>query len=281
MHDLLADVHERRDVPTKKRLGVFLVCGLGVAFTGCGSDTGARPATKLDGSVAVDVGIMPLPVLDPNGTYGGKTVAEWGGEWQKWIYEYPGPESLAFNTPGATCEMGQSMATGNGSTDGPPFFLGIWDFGGPGGGTFTQACAVPVGRTILFQLFANWDDNIPECASGGTEQNCLSISLPKLRKATALELEIDGKSYGSKVADFAPYLTGCTHLFATIPNTPGNHWLAYYGCTSTQSVLAYDAWQTGYWFMLAPLAPGPHVISASEWSARIAPSPARRSRSAR
>jgi len=59
----------------KKRLGVFLVCGLGVAFTGCGSDTGARPATKLDGSVAVDVGIMPLPVLDPNGTYGGKTVA--------------------------------------------------------------------------------------------------------------------------------------------------------------------------------------------------------------
>ena len=277
MHDLLAHVRERKDVPMKKRLGVVLVCGLGIAFAGCGSDTGARPGAKPDAAadaqadvsvdsgagVAVDVGIMPPPVLDPNGTYGGRTVAEWGAEWQKWIYEYPGPESLAFNTPGATCEMGQSMAMGNGGMDGPPFFLGIWDFSGPGGGTFTQACTVPMGRTILFQLFADWGDNIPGCTSGGTEQNCLSMSLPKLRKATALELEIDGKSYGSQVADFAPYLTGCTHLFATIPNTPGNHWLAYYGCTSSESVLEYDAWQTGYWIMLAPLAPGPHTIHTS------------------
>jgi len=272
----------------KKRLGVILVCGLGVGFTGCGSDTGASHGAKLDAAakpdgvadagadvsvdtaagLAVDVGIMPPPVLDPNGTYGGKTVAEWGADWQKWIYEYPGPESLAFNTPGATCEMGQSMAMGNGSTDAPPFFLGIWDFSGPGGGTFTQACSVPIGRTILFQIFSTWGDNIPGCTGGGNEGTCLMNGRSSLSKATALELEIDGKSYGSQVADFAPYLTGCTHLFATIPNTPGNHWLAYYGCTSiqsvvTQSVLEYDAWQTGYWIMLAPLAPGPHTIHTS------------------
>jgi hypothetical protein len=27
--------------------------------------------------------------------------------------------------------------------------------------------------------------------------------------------------------------------------------------------LQYDAWQTGYWMMLAPLAPGPHTIHHS------------------
>ena len=117
----------------KRLLGVVLVCGLGIAFAGCGGDTGGKPGAKLDGAaeagtdVAVGTSIMPLPVLDPSGTYGGKTYAEWAGEWGKWIYEYPGPESLAFNTPGAYCGMGQSTAPGDGGTDGQPFFLGIWD----------------------------------------------------------------------------------------------------------------------------------------------------------
>ena len=91
MHDLAAHVHRRTDIPMKKRLGVVVVCGLGIAFASCGSDTGGKPGAKPDGAadagadvpvdtaagVAVDAGIMPLPVLDPNGTYGGKTHAEW------------------------------------------------------------------------------------------------------------------------------------------------------------------------------------------------------------
>jgi hypothetical protein len=113
-------------------------------------------------------------------------------------------------------------------------------------------------------------DNIPGCTSGGTETNCL-YGRTQLSKATALELEIDGKSYGSQVADFAPYLTGCTHVFATIPNTPGNPWVAYYGCTSTESVLGYDAWQTGYWIMLAPLAAGPHTIHTKAQASAYGP----------
>ena len=256
-----------------KRLGVVLVCGLGVGSAGCGSDTGGSPGTKPDGAadagadvpvdsgagVAVDVAIMPPPVLDPNGTYGGKTVAEWGAEWLKWIYERPGPESLAFNTPGATCEMGQSTAMGDGGTDAPPFFLGIWDMNNDVGGTFTQACGVPIGRTILFDASAIWADSIPGCTQG-SEQDCRNVGLSWLRSVTGLELEIDGKSYGSQVADFAPYLTGCTHASAAIPNTPDNPMVAFYGCTSTQSVLQYDAWVAGYWIMLAPLAPGPHTI---------------------
>jgi hypothetical protein len=256
-----------------KRLGVVLVCGLGVGSAGCGSDTGGSPGTKPDGAadagadvpvdsgagVAVDVAIMPPPVLDPNGTYGGKTVAEWGAEWLKWIYERPGPESLAFNTPGATCEMGQSTAMGDGGTDAPPFFLGIWDMNNDVGGTFAQACGVPIGRTILFDASAIWADSIPGCTQG-SEQDCRNVGLSWLRSVTGLELEIDGKSYGSQVADFAPYLTGCTHASAAIPNTPDNPMVAFYGCTSTQSVLQYDAWVAGYWIMLAPLAPGPHTI---------------------
>ena len=162
-----------------------------------GARAGTGGATVDAGSVELiesDAGqlIMPLPVLDPTGTYGGKTYPEWGAEWMKWILEYPGPESLAFNTPGAHCEMGQSMAMGSGSTDAPPFFLGIFDLGGPGGGTFTQACTVPIGRTILFQMYADWDTTIPGCVQE-TEQECLA-GRSLLASATKIDLEIDGKS---------------------------------------------------------------------------------------
>ena len=256
-------------VVMKKVLGAILGCGLGLLVVGCGSSNGGRldagtgaqadGATEAGAGVAIDAGIMPLPVLDPKGTYGGKTVGEWSAEWLKWIYERPGPESLAFNTPGATCEMGQSTAMGDGGTDAPPFFLGIWDMNNDVGGTFTRACGVPIGRTILFDVSAIWADSIPGCTQG-SEQDCRNVALSGLRSMTGLELEIDGKSYGSQVADFAPYLTGCTHASAAIPNTPDNPIVALYGCTSTQPVLQYDAWVAGYWIMLAPLAPGPHTI---------------------
>ncbi len=65
------------------------------------------------------------------------------------------------------------------------------------------------------------------------------------------------------MADFAPYLKGCTHFSAAIPNTMAT------SCgllcerlrfRHTQSVLQADIYEAGYWIMLAALAPGSHTI---------------------
>ncbi len=61
-----------------------------------GARAGTGGATVDAGSVELiesDAGqlIMPLPVLDPTGTYGGKTYPEWGAEWMKWILRVPWP----------------------------------------------------------------------------------------------------------------------------------------------------------------------------------------------
>ncbi|HJX65960.1 MAG TPA: hypothetical protein VJ860_18630 [Polyangia bacterium] len=249
----------------KKRLGVVLVCGLGIAFAGCGSDTGGKPGTKLDAAaeagtdVAVGTSIMPLPVLDPRGTYGGKTYEEWAGEWLKWIYEYPGPESLAFNTPGAYCGMGQSTTPGDGGTNGQPFFLGIWDSNDLTGGTFTQACNVPAGRMLLFQVTSWASFNIPGCANY-TVQDCQDLATATVVPLAGIELEIDGKAYASQTADFTPYLVNCTDFPLTIPNTPTNFFSYYVGCNLSQPPPAGDFYVGGWFILLAPLSPGSHTI---------------------
>jgi len=199
-------------------------------------------------------------ILDPSGTYGGKTYEEWAGELTKWLWEYPGPESLVFNTPGANCQMGQSTAPGDGGTNGQPFFLFINDGNNATGGTFTQACSVPAGRMLLFSIFPWGSANIPGC-SQGSMQDCRGLTTATLVPLTGIELEIDGKSYGSQEADFAPYLVNCTEDFSlAIPNTPTNFFSYYWGCNLSQPPPAGDFYVGGWFILLAPLSPGSHTI---------------------
>ena len=248
----------------KRMLGAIFGCGLGLLVVGCGSSNGGRldaGATEAGAGVAVDAGIMPPPVLDPKGTYGGKTYEEWAGERVKWIYEYPGPESLAYNTPGANCQMGQSTATGDGGTDGQPFFLGIWDSNDLTAGPFTQACSVPAGRMLLFQMTSWASANVPGCPFQGSMQDCQYGTTIDLVPLTGIELEIDGKSYGSQAADFAPYLVNCTADFSlAIPNTPTNFFSYYWGCNLSQPPPTGDFYVGGWFILLAPLSPGSHTI---------------------
>jgi hypothetical protein len=249
-------------VVMKKMLGAILGCGLGLLVVGCGGGSGSRfdaGATEAGAGVAVDAGIMPLPVLNPKGTYGGKTYEEWAGEWTKWILEYPGPESLAFNTPGANCQMGQSTATGDGGTEGRPFFLDIGDMNNAAGGTFTQACSVPAGRMLLFSMAAWFAGNISGCANY-TMQDCQNLTTATVVPLTGIELEIDGKSYGSQAADFTPYLVNCTEFPLAIPNTPTNFFSYYVGCNLSQPPPAGDIYAGGWFILLAPLSPGSHTI---------------------
>jgi len=241
---------------------VLVSCGLlGLLVAGCGSGSGGKldaGATEAGSGGAVDSGSM-YPILDPKGTYGGKTYEQWAGEWVKWIYEYPGPESLAYNTPGANCQMGQSTAPGEGGTDGQPFFLGIWDTNDLTGGTFTQPCSVPAGRMLLLQIVSWASYNIPGCANY-TMQDCQGITTATVVPLTGIELEIDGESFGSQAADFTPYLVNCTEFPLTIPNTPTNLFSYYLGCNLSQPPPAGDIYAGGWFILLAPLSPGSHTI---------------------
>ena len=262
MHKLLAHVHERKDVPMKKRLGKVLVCGLGIAFAACGSAAESRPGAKPDAAadagadvavdsgagIPVDAGIMPLPVLDPKGTYGGKTYAEWLAAWWKHYLELPDATGVVGDT-----YCGQPAASG----DGADVFL----FGGFGSGTgkFTLNCTIPSGEMIFLPLSTFIYDNAGVSETNLTDDQLKGNLRAELANVTQLSLEIDGVSYASNVADFAAYVTEPTQFSYTIPNTPTNiivaaGWGSYFSGAVPKSFCA------GYAVMLAPLSAGSHTI---------------------
>jgi len=61
------------------------------------------------------------------------------------------PESLAYNTPGANCQMGQSTATGDGGTDASITSSDLGTVTISPAGPFTQACSVPAAGCFSFK----------------------------------------------------------------------------------------------------------------------------------
>jgi poly(3-hydroxybutyrate) depolymerase len=274
VHDLLAYVRERKDVPMKTRLGVVLVCGLGIAFAGCGSDTGGRPGATPDGAVkpdaavdaradvsvdsgagvAVDAGILPSPVLDPNGTYGGKTYGEWLAAWWKHYLELPDATGVVSDTTGAYCAVGQSAPSGDGGTGTDAFLLGSLVVG-----RVTLNCTIPLGEMIFVPLFAGFGDNSGVPEGNLTDEQLKANLMTYLASVTGLSLEIDGVSYGSKVSDFAAYLIEPTQFSYSVPDTPTNIWSAP-GWGPYFSGAVPNSFCAGYGILIAPLSAGSHTI---------------------
>jgi hypothetical protein len=251
----------------KKPPVVVLVCGLG-SLAGCGSDNGAKPDAKPDAAVdtradvpvdsgagtVVDAGLLAAPVLDPRGTYGGKTYPEWLAAWWKHFMELPDATGVIADTTGAYCSVGQSVAPADGGTGTDVFFLG-----GFATGKYTLKCTIPSGEMIFVPLSALFWDNsgVPEGTL--TDEQLKANLRAGLASVTGLSLEIDGVSYGSKVADFAAYVIEPTQFSYTVPDTPTNFAAAsgggpYFTGTVPKSFCA------GHEVLLAPLAAGPHTI---------------------
>jgi hypothetical protein len=245
---------------------VVLVCGLG-SLAGCGSDNGGKPGGKPDAAVdaradvpvdsgtgaMVDAGIMPPPVLDPNGTYGGKTYPEWLAAWWKRLLELPDATDVLADT-----YCGQSVALDDGGTQAGVFFLGGL---GQGTGKFTLNCAVPAGEMIYVPLHvAIWDNaGVPE--GNATDEQLKAGIRSTIASLTGLSLEIDGMSYGSKLADFAAYLSEPTQFSYTVPDTPTSA-AAVTGMwgSPTFSGTVPKSFCGGYAVLLAPLSAGSHTI---------------------
>ncbi len=195
--------------------------GTGGAPSGTGG-TGAGTGGAADDSGSVelienDAGqlIMPLPVLDPAGTYDGKTYGEWDAAWYQWFLERPGPDGVFEDTTGAYCAVGQPAASDDGGTQTDVFFLGTG-----ASGKQTLSCTIPSGQMLFVPLITAIWDNAGVPWGTLTDDQLKAKVTGIMASVTGLSLQIDGKSYGSKVSDFAAYLSV---FIDKIPHFFNNH----------------------------------------------------------
>ncbi len=173
----------------------------------------------------------------------------------KWRLELPGPDF--------SCAVEQPGAADGGETQSDVFFLF---------GSHNTSCTIPLGEMIFINLMGwEWDNGGFPPEDQLTDDQMKSNLTIANAAVTGLSLQIDGKSYGSTVCDFANYLTVWTQFSYTMPNTPTNYCNAFPGwCTYGYfSGPVPDAFCGGYWILLAPLPAGTHTIHSTMHSDAI------------
>lgn len=202
----------------------------------CGSDSDSEESTT---------GAQGLTILDPAEPHFGKTHAEWGAAWWKWNYENPGPKHPLADATGADCDVNQPAEV---------FYL-VGSTGGP----VTRACTVPAGKALFFPLINMSADNagVPT-ADQMTNAQLEEFATGAMDVVTLIELELDGKSVGSALADFSKYLGPVTPYAYTVPDTPDNFYRKVFGLDFAGAV--DPSYSRGYWVMLAPPKAGKHTI---------------------
>lgn len=215
---------------------------------GSGSDSGTANVDVVDSGA--------VTIVEPNETLGGKTYAEWGAAWHKWLYELPGPNFPVQDDTGEYCSMGQSGGQSDAAAGTTPFFLSVearTDI------KVTRKCTIPAEQPVLIPMTMWAADNggIPADAllSNGELQSFCTAAAATV---TGLNLEIDGHSYGSTLEDFAPYLTLWTQFSYTVPDTPNNFYAMFQGVTFAGSVPV--SFSGGYLILLSALPAGLHTI---------------------
>jgi hypothetical protein len=190
--------------------------------------------TILSVSVMAQGNNSHVSALPPQSSPHGKTYAEWSVQWWQWFLSIP-----AATSPGAggPCETGQS---------GKVWFLA---------GLFSPSplpvqCTVPPGTTLFFPIVNVECSNAePPPFHGDTpaeRQSCATGFLNSIENDLELTLTVDGrtlqkpKEYRAASGDFA-FQAPEGAIFGISPGS----WRA-----------AGD----GYYVMLPPLPPGPHII---------------------
>ncbi len=234
------------------------MAGSGGAPAGTGGAAAGTGGTEMDSVCETDAGVLlPAPVLDPTGTYGGKTYAEWGAAYDQWLLGLPGPDFPIRDSTAAFCALGQFAASDGGAPQTNVFFL-TDPLGLSAELSATRNCTIPSGEMIFIPLTNLWSDNsgIPE---GTLTDDQLKSNLTAVVEAvTGLSLQIDGKSFGTTVCDFARYFTGPTQFSYTMPDTSTNFDATFFGSGFSGAVP--KSFCAGYWILLAPLSAGAHTI---------------------
>lgn len=203
------------------------------------------PACGSDSESGSSSGSQDLQILDPAQKHYGKTLGEWGAAWWKWNYENPGPKHPLTDDTGADCDVNQPADV---------FYLV-----GSLGSTVTRSCTVPEGKALLFPLINMAGDNagVPTDQQM-TDQQLKDFLDTMLGAVTLVELELDGKSLGATLPDYAEYLGPITPFSYTVPDTADNFYRKVFGVDFSGTV--DPSFSKGYWVMLAPPKPGNHTI---------------------
>jgi hypothetical protein len=168
----------------------------------------------------------------------GKTYAEWSAAWWQWNFSIPVPSNPTFDITGQHCRVQQSR---------PVFFLA----GIATGGSVTRECTVPSETPLFFPII-----NV-ECSDVEDPPFFGSTNAERLACAQAF---INDVGIGTLEATIDGVEVGALSSFR-VPSPPfdfrmpaQNNILGLPGVTRGRSA------SDGYWLMLEPLPPGPHVI---------------------
>ncbi len=214
----------------------FLISALSLAATACGSDDDEPAPAK----ASVDI-------LDPAAPHEGKTYAEWAAGWVRYWTGTAPPECVnpITDATGESCGLYQDA-------DSPVFFL-VGNFGGV---SLRDACVVPAGKSLFFPLVNTTGDNagvpedmtLPDADLRNFVEESYEVMVPG-----SLYLTVDGQSI--------------EHLErGGIPSAPYTLELEpdanLYSCSGVDGVEGeFNGYTSGYFAMLAPLAPGAHTIT--------------------
>ena len=197
-------------------------------------------------------------VIPPDSVAYGRTFGEWSAAWEQWADSIPVAEHPLFDNPvgNPDCSKGQS---------GPVWFLGGKFCGGGATCSYTgvvRHCSIPSGKALYFPIL-NYEDSALEESVAENPGNPAYLQIAALRQGAAATQDaiysVSCSVDGEPVPDLkANYRVQSTAFGFTLP--ADNLFKAVYGNNGFVAGSYFPAVDDGWYVMLAPMHPGPHVV---------------------
>lgn len=214
------------------------------------SSTTIRTAAALLLAMTAVGSAQAYTISTPGSVVAGKTIADWGVEWWKWVFNAPAGQSGLDDTTGALTQL---------NNKGPVFFMG----GGANGyGPATSInVTVPLGTPVLLRL-VNLIDFESEgfYAPGVTlaERQAVATAVANGYEAAVLPSALSATIDGNIVANPYQYLERQPGFFTFGPILPGSVADAFAGGVELDTGVS-----TGWYLMLNDLSRGSHSLTLS------------------
>lgn len=200
-------------------------------------------------------------VIDPDSVAYGRTFGEWSAAWEQWADSIPVAEHPLFDNPSGhpDCSVGQS---------GPVWFLGGKFCASGASCSYTgvvRSCTIPAGKALYFPVL-NYEDSALEeslAENPGVETDQQIATLRAIvgggeDAVTNVSCSVDGEPIRDLRAN---YRVQSTAFGFTLPTD--NLFKTIYGNNGFVAGSYFPAVDDGWYVMLAPLRPGPHVVHIS------------------
>lgn len=191
--------------------------------------------------------VSPQPrVFPPDSTPFGQSISAWSEDWWQWVMRTPASESAVL---GEDCGLHQS---------GDVFYLA-----GNFGGAETRNCVVPQGKALFFPILN------AVCYPGPDLSDCNQpLTEPQLRECASFdpstELELTLTIDGHPVDDLVAHRATSGLFSWSAPDDPTEYVFGGAGPVGPNTCGVPEGDRSGvsdgYWIMVKPLPPGPHLL---------------------